>query len=291
MEVAHEAHDALSTRIQREDEAARALYVLLFGVAVGLALAGTFCIYKYYGGCTLSLWFISLTLILSMAAVIVSLLDSVRKGILVPAVLWAYTTFLCWYAILSSPNRECNPTADTDSLWSTKKLLAEVIIVIFTALVLTYCSWTGVSIMGIFSFQDRPQGTPTNGKLLTRILRGEDEPLTGKKAAAVEDPLLDDGDDEALTPEDTSCCAGGKHPELDEPAEELAFFHTLMLVAALYFAMVLTSWGNFDGSPEDTSHRVMALTSVGIKFTVVLLCFMYYGLVCKVAIKEIADGA
>ena len=49
--------------------------------------------------------------------------------------------------------------------------------------------------------------------------------------------------------------------------------------------------GNFDGSPEHTSHRALALTSLGIKFTVVLACFLYYGLVCKAAVDDIANEA
>lgn len=69
---------------------------------------------------------------------------------------------------------------------------------LWNALTLRACAWQ--SVLGIFSLEEGPTGKRSDGKLLTRILRGEDVPLTqgqNKAASSLEDPLVDEAEDQA----------------------------------------------------------------------------------------------
>lgn len=86
-------------------------YLFLSVTAFTAGLVGIVYLYLDYAGCSLGQFFISFTLILSIIAMVVSVLEKVNKGILTPCVMFAYAAFLCWYALLSSPDGSCNPTA------------------------------------------------------------------------------------------------------------------------------------------------------------------------------------
>ena len=82
----------------------------------GCSGVGLGYLFKDYAGCQLGLFYTILTLLMGVLLMIVSLLNTVNKGLLTPSLMFAYSVFLCWYALLSSPSISCNPYAASN--WS-----------------------------------------------------------------------------------------------------------------------------------------------------------------------------
>lgn len=122
-DFAHDVHDVMMEKAgdyesRGEDGMSRrwkALYIFVALGALVLVLVGLSYLYQDYSDCDLSAFFISLTLIMGVITTAISLLDVVRKGFLTPMMMFAYTTFICWYAVLSNPDLQCNPDADENN--------------------------------------------------------------------------------------------------------------------------------------------------------------------------------
>jgi len=90
---------------------AKAAYIGLCLAGWGGGIAGCVCMFLYLGSCPLNKFFIALTLIFGFLTTIISILGRFNKGLLVPSVIFAYGTFICWQAIQSSPDTDCNSNA------------------------------------------------------------------------------------------------------------------------------------------------------------------------------------
>lgn len=86
------------------------MYLALSLLCLAGGLTGIGLLYAYYAACRLSQFWISLTLIVSLACLASSLLDRVSMGLLTPAFLFIYFDYQCWSAILSNPDAQCNRT-------------------------------------------------------------------------------------------------------------------------------------------------------------------------------------
>lgn len=86
------------------------MYLALSLLCLAGGLTGIGLLYAYYAACRLSQFWISLTLIVSLACLASSLLDRVSMGLLTPAFLFIYFDYQCWSAILSNPDARCNHT-------------------------------------------------------------------------------------------------------------------------------------------------------------------------------------
>lgn len=86
------------------------MYLGLSLLCLAGGLTGIGLLYAYYASCRLSQFWISLTLIVSLACLASSLLDRVSMGLLTPAFLFLYFDYQCWSAILSNPDASCNHT-------------------------------------------------------------------------------------------------------------------------------------------------------------------------------------
>jgi hypothetical protein len=69
--------------------------------------------YHFFGGCALSQFFLSETLIIGVILTMASLLNSVGRGLLPPVALFAYNTYLLYGALTNNPDVACNALAAT----------------------------------------------------------------------------------------------------------------------------------------------------------------------------------
>lgn len=122
LDFAYDCHDVI---IYRADEAAKEnettakgwkiFYLVLCLGCLVAALVGLIYLFRDYSDCSLGAFFSSVTIIFGVLTTIVSCLDIVNKGFLTPCIMFAYSVFMCWYALLSNPDKECNPNADTNN--------------------------------------------------------------------------------------------------------------------------------------------------------------------------------
>ena len=122
-------HEALLRRIvlkEQEFDAAgwepglcsngwKVLYVGLCLAAIGFSVGGIGAMYHFMSGCPLNQFFLSETLLIGAIFAVASMFGSASKGLLPPALLWAYNTYLCFGAITNNPDVVCNALASTDS--------------------------------------------------------------------------------------------------------------------------------------------------------------------------------
>jgi hypothetical protein len=91
------------------------LYAFLgFGLLAG-SIAGIGVMYKYFGDCSLNQFFLSETLVVGVVMTLVSVMSAVGKGLLPPAVIFAYNTYLAYGAITNNPDLVCNLMAARES--------------------------------------------------------------------------------------------------------------------------------------------------------------------------------
>jgi hypothetical protein len=248
-DFAHDLHEVVMQKAndadaESDDHGAKKwklCYIVLslgFTAATGTGLAFLF---QDYAGCDLGAFFISVTLIMGVLTTVVSLLDVVRKGFLTPMIMFAYTTFMCWYALLSSPQEDCNPTFDENG--GNKKETALTVIIIVTIVVLLYCSYFGTIILNAFSPEGEsamqygskasaPAATPALNDVVTTDTRGE----------AAEGGSASFNHTNSVSKEAEGESSGTPH--------ERVFFHVLMILLVCYCTMILTNWGKPNGAPE-----------------------------------------
>jgi len=239
------------------------------------AVLGLVYLFLDYDGCGLGMFFIILTLIMGVATTITSMLDSVGRGLLTPCLMFAYSVFMCWYALLSNPHESCNPTANSQSGSLNG---AMVIVVVISTVILLYCVCNGTKILNIFN----PQGEGVmqsysaneNTLALNEVLTGGEE---GK--AVTQQPAA------GATP----APATGLAPEGAEPvkssgtAHERGFYHVLMILVSCYGCMILTSWGRTDGSPIGKNGETTGNESMWLKIVSQWVFILLYWRVLQVS--------
>uniref|UniRef100_A0A7S0SSW0 Serine incorporator n=1 Tax=Chromulina nebulosa TaxID=96789 RepID=A0A7S0SSW0_9STRA len=247
LDFAHDIHDVmLLTALEEEKEGndTRHIYGTYLLMSIGsLTCAGVGLAYLFidYTGCRLGMFFTVLTLLIGVITTIVSLLNVVNKGLLTPCIMFGYSVFLCWYALLSNPDESCNPTAgDVNGT----KNVAVVVISIVSIIILMYCVINGTKIVQIFLPDGegviKSYNTNAKSKELENVLTGEDTKPTGVASMNMtRDSNSPDNSEESV--------------EIKESGtpNERAFFHVLMIFVCSYGAMILTSWGTTNGAPEN----------------------------------------
>ena len=93
------------------------------------------------------MFFIVLTIVMASLQTITSSLNSVNRGILTPLVMFSYATFMCWYALLSSPEASCNPSADANG--SEAKSISIGFVTTISLVVLLFCVGSGSRILQV----------------------------------------------------------------------------------------------------------------------------------------------
>lgn len=260
------------------------LYMLTVVGLLVLGVTGTVYLYTDYSDCALGGWLVTLTTVFNGVSLVLSVMDSVGVGPLPGTVLFCYTTFLCWYAMLSAPNSSCNPSALTDTLSSGNKQTALWVILGVTAAAVSYMCWMGAGTLALlFSAEgaDATAGAQSDAKL-NAVLAGESVPLKAEeKTADAEAGEAEGGEAEKASKADE------EPPE--EPREEVVFFHALMLLLTCYMLMVVTSWGKTDGTPDGVGGDTEPYESVWIKITAQWASFGFFFLACRKQYNDNAD--
>ena len=116
LDFAYDLHDIIMLK-DSESEGSRKwqiFYLVLSAGFLACSFTGIGYLYADYSDCRLGAFFTSVCLFFGVATTIISMLNQVSKGLLTPCVMFAYSTFLAWYALLSSPDQDCNPDANTN---------------------------------------------------------------------------------------------------------------------------------------------------------------------------------
>jgi hypothetical protein len=110
---------------------------------------------------------------------VVSLLDTVQKGLLTPCIMFAYSTFMCWYALLSHPTESCNPYADsTLGVAGT----ATAVVSIISLVVLLYCVFNGTTILNVFNTDG--EGVMMSYSEQSKNKKNYDDMVVGSKSSS-----------------------------------------------------------------------------------------------------------
>lgn len=147
IDFAHDAHDLLMTA-QEGAEPNHLLYLAASLAALAAALIGLVFLFMDYTGCELGMFFTVLTLIVCVLSTAVSLLEAVGGGLLAPCLVFAYAVFMCWYALLSHPDEDCNPTANATAGVQNG---AVIVVSAVSLVILLYCVGNGTKILNIFN--------------------------------------------------------------------------------------------------------------------------------------------
>lgn len=261
LDLAFGLHEVVMARAAAEEARSRGdsrfylgLYLALGMGLLALSCVGLSYIFSDYAGCELGRFFAVTTVVIGIVSAAVSMLTVVNKGLLTPCACLAYSTFLCWYALLSSPDAECNPTAGTNG--GPAKDASVALIAALSSAVLLICVCHGARILSIFN--PRGQGLLEAGSQL------EVDLVTGRGKQSSSSSSSSDGHADMGTikatalpytsVEDDGAGAGdegGARPAA--PASERVFFHVLMALASAYGGMILTSWGKTNGAPESAA--------------------------------------
>lgn len=127
LDFAHEIHDVFMVSADDDMRArgtAREVYGLYILLSVGFLVCsgvGLGYLFNDHCRCQEGLAFTIVTLLMGVLLTVISLLSTVNKGLLTPCLMFAYSVFFCWYAILSSPNSKCasirDDTYTKDKVW------------------------------------------------------------------------------------------------------------------------------------------------------------------------------
>jgi len=221
------------------------------------SLVALILMFEYYAGagCDLQKFFISFTLILTLAFTGLSVTSHIAHGALLPS---AVVTFYCYYLLysaLSSDPSACNVTNRNDTLHLVVGLL-------FGAASICYAGWSlanagednkpsgsseekedGVEFQKVETGGDEESGEGDEGKT-KRMVRVRQDPAAAEESA-----------EEALI-----------------QSKRAGKFHFVMAASAMYMAMLLTSWGSRQeveatdsGAPPPTVAYDLNIESMWIK--------------------------
>ena len=261
----------------------RIFYLVLGAGFIALSMTGIGYLYADYSDCGVGSFFTSVCLIFGVVGIAISMLDRVSRGFLPPCIMFAYSTFLVWYALLSSPDDGCNPDANTNDgmcacafiyTWIKLRFLkykigekenAMIIISCLTFVILLYCAINGTKILNIFNPEGEgvmisQLGKGTLGAELTEKAEEGRASATTSTKVPTDSPGSSEGEDDTYT--------GGSNfvNESSGTVHERVFFHVLMMLTSCYCAMLFTNWGRANGLPEGLgSSQDEANTSMWLK--------------------------
>ncbi|XP_053600777.1 probable serine incorporator isoform X3 [Plodia interpunctella] len=221
-----------------------------------LTLAGIVLLYVFYtksSGCDLSKFFISINLILVVAASAVSVLPSVqqhqpRSGLLQSSVVALYVMYLTWSALANGP-ADCNAISGSETSFDKQSIIG---LVIFACNVV-YSSVRTASSSSKITMSEHilaKEGSGGQGGLIANEGYDSIEGADGGEAGRDTKVFDNEGDGVAYS---------------------WTFFHIVFALATLYIMMTLTNW--FNPSSELAKTNV---ASMWIKITSSWVCVGLY---------------
>jgi len=291
LDFAHDMHDVIMARAQEAEDADQdghrmwyIIYLILSGGFMAAAVAGLVLLYRDYADCELGMFFIVFTTVLGSLTTIISLLDSVNKGLLTPCIMFAYAVFMCWYALISSPDEECNPIS---GLNDGKKTIALIVTVIISTMIMIYCVAFGTKILNLFNVDGQgvissyAQPSSRNNRTLAKDDRDDDTTNGIEIGGGVENSV-------DVKPSGRGANVDALYEQTSGTTQERVFFHVLMILFTSYGIMILTSWGHSNGTPENENNGVFnsGKTSMWLKIVAQWLFFVMYARALQVAYQD-----
>eukprot|EP00602_Paraphysomonas_sp_CaronLab_P000298 CAMPEP_0185032296 /NCGR_PEP_ID=MMETSP1103-20130426/20262_1 /TAXON_ID=36769 /ORGANISM="Paraphysomonas bandaiensis, Strain Caron Lab Isolate" /LENGTH=275 /DNA_ID=CAMNT_0027568135 /DNA_START=567 /DNA_END=1394 /DNA_ORIENTATION=+ len=244
-------------------------YLLLALGCLVSAIVGLVYLFSDYSGCDLGAFFSSITLIFGVITTVVSVLEVVNKGLLTPCIMFAYSVFMCWYSLLSSPHEDCNPSSDTND---GNKQTSVIVIALVSGVVLLYCVVNGTLILNIFN--------PEGEGVMIKQLHSSGQLSSALSPATENDTGSGVTTSQPINTESPGSSENGSSMQQESSGteHERVFFHVLMMLVSCYGAMMLTSWGKADGTPEGDGGNSVPLMSMWLK---ILSQWVFLAMQCR----------
>jgi hypothetical protein len=209
-------------------------------------------LYHGFTGCDLGMFFVVLTTLCGIIFTIASVLVSINKGFLPPCIIFAYSVFMCWYALQSSPQDSCNPNNNQNGGGLTDSL---IITLITSLVIMLYCVIHGTRLMNLFNADGQGlmaayanndlsaslNKAPNSEKMSRDVENSEGSSSTGIQIGVSSDKESSERTNEMF------------YQESSGTWQERVFFHVLMIFFTSYVTMILTSWASSNGTPIDSS--------------------------------------
>jgi len=268
-DFAHDSHDIIVTASDREELAGsdsrywKTIYLLLSACFLVCAFVGFGYLCNGYSGCPLGKFFVIFTFFAGIFTSVVSATDAVKGGLLTPSIMFAYSVFICWYALLSNPDNSCNPYASLND--NPIKNSSIVIVVIISFITLTYCVVNGTVILNVFNPEgDGVMNSQFNIKSgSSNSLDSSSINMTNANNSDIINNNSDDGNNLISNGNNNSVPAAFN--ESSGTVHERVFFHLLCAWVSCYGSMVLTNWGKTNGAAESTGSDVTGNESMWFK--------------------------
>lgn len=235
----------------------KVLYVFASVGTLLVAIGGAALLYVIPPSCGLNTFFVSQTIAVGLVYTVLSASEKVGTGLLPPAIIFAHSAFLCWSAIRSNPDAECNDAAADSSIDGI------LVGIMAAAASLTWASFRmGDAVYDAFrcdkgkdSQQDDDEEAARGEAKLEAALTGGADPDTKPSAADGND---DDGSEEkkkkakkkAKKKKSSGKSKDGDDDDDDDPEDDQKHwpFHLVMALGGLYFGMLLTNWGSLEST-------------------------------------------
>ncbi|ETK85404.1 hypothetical protein L915_09760 [Phytophthora nicotianae] len=208
-------------------------------VAVGAAIA---YLYMRFGDCSLGLAFTTITIVAASLLIIVCISSWLEVGLLPPCAISAYLVLMCWQALVSNPDKTCEhrdhppPTPQDEEAANTNSMIANAVIAAFA---MTWTSWRTSSAAAKLLVRRSPPPLHRDTSI------GHPANSSDQFTAVVVMPTQHTDEIPATTPPVKTVEPSQENRELiHEPWQ----FYSMMCLAGLYMAMVLTDWNSADGS-------------------------------------------
>ena len=281
IDLVYSAHYALLAKMDARDAELRAAdwapgifsncwKVLYFFKAVGM-LVGSLVVlgllFHWFGNaCPLNNFFIAQTIAVGVALTVVAVTPAVGRGLLPPATVFAYNTFLTYSAITNNPDTTCNLFARAEN-----QSQASVVIGLIVAVV-------SVTYMAVSSASKMEAAVTVDARGVVK----QESPLGAAGAAkdwgSRQGGSYQGGDEEAAAGGGSAALAAAPEPDAAASRKEAVIFHATMFLAGCYVAMMASNWGSpsataaANGSPELSTASMWARMGSQFATELAFLC-------------------
>ncbi|POM68085.1 TMS membrane protein [Phytophthora palmivora] len=215
--------------------------------------AGVAFLYMRFGYCSLGLVFTTITIVAAGLLIIVCIVSSwLEVGLLPPCAISAYLVLMCWQALVSNPDKTCEhrdrppPSREDEESDHTDSVIINAVVAAFA---MTWTSWrTSSAATKLFAQRGR---TPPHRNTPVTQSTSTNAPTRELASVVVVDvhPVLHTDESTAISAGTTVEPPGSSGELVHEPWQ----FYSMMCLAGLYMAMVLTDWDSADGSANNVS--------------------------------------
>jgi hypothetical protein len=224
-------------------------------------IVGISLMFKYYT-CGISQAFIAITLVLCVIMTIAQLATPDTGALLPSAVITAYCTYLCWSAVANNPDPQCFPDSGVGSHNDNPGLMFAGIVMTGVSLAWT-CDSAADAIPGLFAAEESDDAamnyntmSDSNSGAITNPTSTTDKPAEDGVEVQLENGSdLEGQQNTVAVPKDGGDDASNEAAE-NKAAQHIWVFHLIMMIGAVYMAMLLTNWGsdqNQSGTISDGS--------------------------------------